>query len=338
MKRKIQMVMVAFCFLLTGVSSQPSFASDKPITLRYSNFFPPANKVSLLCEQWCKEVEKRTDGRVKVDYYPGATLTKPAQTYDSVKLGLADVGMSFTSYTIGRFPLTEVLDLPLGYKSAYAACMMSNAYYEKFRPKEFDDVKLLYLTTVPPHNIFTRTPVKNLEELKGLKIRATGTTGQIIEALGAAPVAMPMSEAYDALAKGVAEGVIGPFEPMKGFRLADVVKYGIPIDSAWSNTAFVVMNKNTWKKIPKDLQEIIEGINSEWSEKQARLWDELDAEGKTALLQKGGEIITLSNAEQARWTQAMRPIIDGYVEKMRGKNLPGEDALNFCVDFLKTHQ
>ena len=149
---------------------------------------------------------------------------------------------------------------------------------------------------------------------------------------------MPMSEAYDALAKGVAEGVIGPFEPMKGFRLADVVKYGIPIDSAWSNTAFVVMNKNTWKKLPEDIQGTIEEINQEWSEKQAKLWDELDAEGKRTLLQKGGKIITLTKTEQARWTKAMRPISDGYVEKMKKKGLPGEEALNFCEGYLKTHQ
>ena len=329
--------MAVFCSFMAGDALLPSLVSAKTITLRYSNFFPPANKVSQLCDAWCKEVEKRTDGRVKVEYYPGATLTKPSQTFDSVKLGLADVGLTFTSYTIGRFPLSEVLDLPLGYKSAYSACMMSNAFYEKFKPKEFDGVKMMYLTTVPPHNIFTKKPVKNLEELKGLKIRATGTTTQIVEFLGAAPVAMPMSEAYDALAKGVAEGVIGPFEPMKGFRLAEVIKYGIPVDSAWSNTAFVVMNKSKWNSLPKDIQQTIEEINKEWAEKQAKLWDELDAEGKEVLIQKGGEVIILSDEEQARWTEAMRPIIDAYVAKMKKKGLPGEEALEFCTDYLKAH-
>ncbi len=330
-------VTVSLIFLLVLMTS-PSQAKDKTTSLRYSNFFPPANKISVLSEQWCKEVEKRTNGRVKVDYYPGGTLTKPAQTYDSVKIGVADLGLSFTSYTPGRFPLTEVLDLPVGYKSSHAATKMSNAYFKKFSPKEFNDVKLMYFATVPPHRVFAKKPVRNLEELKGLKIRATGSTSEIAKALGASPVAMPMSEAYDALAKGVAEGIIGPLEPMKGFRLAGVVSHCVLVDSAWANTAFVVMNRRKWNALPQDIKEIIEGINQEWSEKTGKVWDDLDQEGKDVFLEKGGKIFNLPPEEQARWTERLQIVMDAYVEKMKKKGLPGEDALDFCIDYLKAHQ
>jgi TRAP-type transport system periplasmic protein len=336
MKRFFSMVFAAIIFLCSlSITSSVCLAADKVVTLRYSNFFPPASAISVISEEWCKEVEKRTDGRVKVQYFPGATLTKPAQTYDAVKLGLADIGLSFLSYTIGRFPLSEVLDLPLGFKDAYHATKMSNAYYEKFKPKELEDVKMIYLHTVPPHNFFAKKPVRSLEDLKGMKIRSTGTTAPLVTALGGVPVSMPMSESYDALAKGVAEGITSPYEALKGFRLVDVVDYAVPFDAAWSNTAFVVMNQSKWDSLSPDLQEIIEGINRDWIEKQGRLWDELDQEGKDLLLQKKGEIIKLSQEENARWTEKLRPILDDYVQRMKDKGLPGQEALDFCQEYLK---
>jgi len=325
------------CFSFVWHPSFGGHAQAETITLKYSNFFPPTNQISKLADQWCKEVEKRTNGRVKVDYFPGGALTRPTETYQGVTKGIADIGLSFCSYTRGRFPLSEVIDLPLGYKSGYLGTKLANAYYAKFKPKEFDDVKIIYLHTSPPHRLHTKEPVNNLEELKGLKIRSTGTSGKVVEALGGLSVAMPMSAAYDALRKGVAEGIVCPFEPMKGFKLADVIRYSTPFGSAYTNLAYVVMNKAKWDSLPPDIQKIIEQINSEWMEKQGKLWDELDQEGKGYYLQTGGKVITLSEEENARWTKLLRPILDEYVKEKEAMGLPAKEALEFCINYLKTH-
>jgi TRAP-type transport system periplasmic protein len=289
-------------------------------------------------DQWCKEVEKRTNGTVKVTQFPGGTLTPPTQTYISVTRGVTDIGLSFFSYTMGRFPLTEVLDLPLGYRSAYTATKLANEFYKKFRPKELDDVKVLFLTTSPPHMLFAKKPVKNLEDLKGLKIRSTGTSAKVVAALGGAPVSMPMSEAYDALSKGVAQGIIGPYEPMKGFRLAEVVDNSTEYGSAYVNANYIVMNKDKWNSLPANTQKIIEQINDEWVEKMGKLWDELDKEGKDVFVQKGGKVVVLSKEEDARWAAKLRPILDEYVTSMKAKGLPADEALKFCQDYLKKNQ
>jgi TRAP-type C4-dicarboxylate transport system substrate-binding protein len=231
-----------------------------------------------------------------------------------------------------------VLDLPLGYKSGYVGAKLANEYHKKFKPKEFDEVKVLFLTTSPPHMLFAKKPVNNLDDLKGLKIRSTGTSAKVVQALGGAPVAMPMSEAYDALSKGVVQGIIGPYEPMKGFKLAEVVSDSTEYGSAYLNTNYVVMNKDKWNGLPADIQKIIGGIDEEWIEKMGRLWDELDKEGKEVFIQKGGKVIMLSKEENARWSERLRPILDDYVKDMKSKGLPGDEALKFCVDFLKTHQ
>ena len=338
MKGMVWVVAMAFMFVLLGLDSPPIDAQEKVATLNLSNFFPPENKISVAMDQWCKEVDKRTNGRVKITQFAGGTLTPPAQTYAGVIKGVADLGLSFFSYTMGRFPLTEVLDLPLGYKSGYVGAKLANEYYKKFKPKELDEVKVLFLTTSPPHMLFAKKPVKNLEDLKGLKIRSTGTSAKVVQALGGAPVAMPMSEAYDALSKGVVQGIIGPYEPMKGFKLAEVVSDSTEYGTAYVNANYVVINKDKWNGLPADLQRVIEKISEEWIEKMGRLWDELDKEGKDVFVQKGGKAIVLSKEENARWSERLRPILDDYVKDMKSKGLPGDEALKFCVDFLKTHQ
>ena len=338
MKKILWVVVVALVFVLLCLACPPIYAQQKVITLNLSNFFPPENRISVVMDQWCKEVEKRTNGRVKVTQFPGGTLTPPAQTYAGVIKGVADMGLSFFSYTMGRFPLTEVLDLPLGYKSGYVGAKMANEYYKKFKPKELDEVKVLFLTTSPPHMLFAKRPVSNLEDLKGLKIRSTGTSSKVVQALGGVPVAMPMSEAYDALSKGVVQGIIGPYEPMKGFKLAEVVNHSTEYGSAYVGSNYIVMNKEKWNGLPPDLQKIIEQVDGEWIEKMGRLWDELDKEGKEVFIQKGGKVIVLSKEENARWADRLRPILDDYVKDMKAKGLPGEEALKFCVDYLKAHQ
>jgi TRAP-type C4-dicarboxylate transport system substrate-binding protein len=289
-------------------------------------------------DQWCKEVEKRTNGRVKVTQFSGGTLTPPTQTYISVTRGVADIGLSFCSYTMGRFPLFEVIDLPLGYRSGYWGTKLANEFYRKFKPKEFDDVKVLFFTTSPPHMLFAKKPLRNLDDVKGLKVRSTGTSAKVVGALGGAPVAMPMSEAYDALSKGVAQGIICPYEAMRGFRLAEVVDNSAEYGSAYVNANYIVMNKDKWNAVAPADQKAIEEVNNEWIEKMGKLWDELDKDGKDYFVQKGGKAVLLSKEENDRWSATLRPILDEYVKTMKAKNLPAEEALKFCQDYLKEHQ
>ena len=330
--------LVVVSFFIISIIAPISPAASAEVTLTYSNFFPPANKVSVMSEQWCKEVEKRTNGRVKVNYFPGSALTKPAQTYDAVVKGIADIGLTFVGYTRGRFPLTALFELPLGVTTAYEGTKLANAYYEKFRPKELDDVKLIYFHSSPPHHLFAKKPIPTIGDIKGLKLRAGGSAGEGVEALGAVPVSMPMSDAYDALAKGVVDGIEAPFEPMKGFRLAEVVNHCTILEQFYAGLAFVVMNKGKWNSLAPDIKETIDKINGEWIEKQGRLWDELEQEGKDVFLQKGGKILRFSDAEYEQLAEEMQPILNQYLKETKEKGLPGEEVLKFCKDYLKAHR
>jgi TRAP-type C4-dicarboxylate transport system substrate-binding protein len=339
MKKNIFLVLalLGFTCLMCSIPLT-AYSQDKVIELRFSNFFPVAHKNSIIAQDWCKEVEKRTNGKVKITYFGGGTLTPAAQTYDGVVKGIADIGESVAGYTRGKFPLSQVIDQPLGYKSGYWATRLINEYFKKFKPKEFDEVKVLYLHAHGPGILFTKKPVNKLEDLKGMRIRSTGFSARVAQALGAAPVAMPQPETYDALRTGVVDGVLNPIEAMKGWKIGEVVNYTIEnYGSAYSTSFFVVMNKAKWNSLPPDIQKTIEKINEEWIEKQGKLWDEIDKEGREFMVQRKNKFIVLTKEEDARWAEKVQPILGEYVQEMKSKGLPGNEALQFCLDYLKTH-
>jgi TRAP-type C4-dicarboxylate transport system substrate-binding protein len=324
---------VSICFVaFPGLSA----AQQKTITLNYSNFFPAPHKNSQLAEAWCKEIEKRTDGKVKITYFPGGTLTPAAQTYENVTKGIADIGFSVFGYTRGRFPMISIMDNPLGYKSGVQATKLINEFYKKFKPKELDDVHVLYLHAHGPGILHTKKAVNKLEDLKGMKIRAQGTVVPIVQALGGAPVGTTMPETYDALRTGVVDGAMSPQEALEGWKWGEIVKFTTQnFGSAYTATMFVVMNKNKWNSLPPDIQKIFNEVSAEYADKQGKLWDEIDKLGYDWSATKGHKVIALSKEEDAKWAAAVKPIYEKYAAEVQAKGLPGNEALKFCLDFLK---
>lgn len=324
-------IMISFSLIVPSVMAQ--------IKLNYSIFFPATHKNAILATEWAKEIEKRTGGMVQITMFYGGTLTPADKCYDGVVKGISDIGFSLMAYTRGRFPLTEVSDLPLGIKSGLVATKVINEYYKKFKPKEFDDVQVMYLHGHGPGILHTKKPVNKLEDLKGMKIRCTGLAAKIVAALGATPVAMPMGETYDALSRGVVDGSMAPQEALQGWKWGEVVKYTIEnFGSSYSTGMFVVMNKSKWNSLPPDVQKIIEQVNEEYIEKQGKVWDEIDKAGRDYTIARGNKIITLSPDEDQRWEKLVRPILNDYKKAMKEKGLPGEEVLSFYLQAIYKYQ
>ncbi|MCX5810057.1 MAG: TRAP transporter substrate-binding protein [Proteobacteria bacterium] len=332
---KVLMVVMFLSFCVIPV--QGYAAGEKVITVKVANWFPVGHKQTPLLESWCKELEKRTNGRVKVNYYPAGTLVPAVQAYDAATKGISDVGNHVLGYTVGRFPLTEVLDLPLGYPNNTVPTKLANAFYAKFNPKEFNDVKVLWFHAQAPGIIHTKTkPINKLEDLKGMKMRTYGSNAKLMSLLGGTPVAMPMTDVYDALSRGVAEGLMCAYEATEGFRFGDQLKYSTEnFTTSYSAVFVVMMNKDKWNSLPPDIQKIVDDMSKEYIEKYAAMWDDIEKSGKAYLIKRGNKIISLSNEEQARWVEKAQPIFDDYVKKMKEKGLPGEEALKFARDYLK---
>ena len=312
----------------------PAF-SAKVINLKFANFFPPPARQSKMCEEFIAEVEKRTDGRIKIRYFAGGSLLKAPGIYKGVVSGIADIGFAHIEYTPGRFLVTGACELPLGYPSAWVSNQVANDFYNKFQPKEWDGVHILWMHSSNPNVVIGKKPVRKLEDLKGLTIRAPGIVGNTVAALGATPAPTPMMEVYDAMAKGVIDGVNTPFETLKSFRFAEVAKH---VTASWQvgnlYTFYVAMNKNSYNKLTPDLKEIFDRLCGEFKERFALMWNLIDAEGKEFAEKKGVEIIELSPQEAARWKEAAAPVVENYVKDMVGKGY-SEAEVKGWIGFLR---
>ena len=186
-----------------------------------------------------------------------------------------------------------------------------------------------------PNVVICKKPVRKLEDLKGLTIRAPGIVGNTVAALGATPAPTPIMEVYDAMAKGVIDGVNTPFETLKSFRFAEVAKH---VTASWQvgnlYTFYVAMNKNSYNKLTPDLKEIFDRLCGEFKERFALMWNLIDAEGKEFAEKKGVEIIELSPQEAARWKEAAAPVVEKYVKDMVGKGY-SEAEVKGWIEFIQ---
>lgn len=308
-----------------ALALHPVSAAAAPLELTYSIFFPATHGQCQAAMDWAREIEKRTDGQVKITVFPGGTLTSPPQAYDGVVKGISDIAMSCFAYTRGRFPVMEAVDLPMGYANGLQATRAANDFYRELTPAELEDVQVMYLHAHGPGLLHTRKPVESLEDLKAMKIRSTGLSAKIVEALGAVPVAKPQNETYENLQKGVVEGTFGPIEVLKGWRQAEVIKCTTECEVVGYTTAmFVVMNRAKWDSLTAAQKAVFEAVNAEFVDVHGKKWDEVDEAGRQYTLSLGNTIVPLSEEEKARWQAAVGPIIDGYVEEVRAKGLDGQ--------------
>jgi len=313
-------------------------AESETINLNYSIFFPATHGQCKAGVSWAKEVEKRTEGKVKITVFPGGSLTKANQCYDGVVKGISDIGMSCFAYTRGRFPVMEAADLPLGYPDGLTATRVVNEYAKQVKPKELSDVKVLYIHAHGPGLPIQKKPVHTLADLDKMKIRSTGLSAKVVESLGGVPVAMSQGSTYESLQKGVVEGTFGPIEVLKGWKQGEVIKsttdcYGI----GYTTSMFVVMNLAKWNSLPKDVQTIMDNVSSDWVDVHGNTWNEGDKQGREYTLSLGNKIIPLSDEESANWEAAVQKVISSYIASAEEKGLNGKNSVDTLTGLITKH-
>lgn len=302
------------------------------IELKLAHFFPATHPAETeLVQKWAEAVSKGTGGLVTITSYPGGTLLTAEEIYDGVVTGIADLGLSCFSYTRGRFPLLEAFELPgIVYSNSKVASKVAWEGIKELNPQEIQDTRLMMALATGPGDLFTTVPVRNLEDLKGLEIRATGLSAKTLQSLGAIPVAMAQSETYEALSKGVVKGNLSPIEVLEGWRHAEVTDYITFTPFLYNTLFFVTMNTDIWNSLPPEIQAAIEEANAAVHEEVAMgLWDmQNESALQFAMEQSNPELISLSEEEAARWIALVEPIQHEFVTDMEGKGLPGEQALD----------
>ncbi len=328
------------CVFFVGVfsftfMSPPAMAG--PIKLSYAQFAPAKTFAGVQLERWIKEVEKRTGGKVKIDAFHAGTLLGAKNMMDGVIAGTADIGSLCMAYQPGRFLITNATSLPLGFPNARVASLTLSDLYEKYKPKAFSKVKVLCMYTCGTSNIMSKVPVRNLGDLKGLDLRASGGAAKILKAWGANQIGMPMSATPEALQKGVVKGLFSSLEVMKDFKFAEICKY-VTITDTVIYPFSVVMNMDKWNALPKDVQKVMDDLIREHSEWTGTYMDKHVIESIAwSKKVQGVEVINLSKQEKAKWDKLLDPIAAGWIKSADAKGIQGGAIVADIRTFMKRY-
>ena len=333
MERKILLGLMVF-MLISIISFTPlkATAQVKSIELKYAVFVPPTHVMNLEAKAWASEVEKRTNGRVKVTIYPGGTLLAPRMVYEGVLAGTTDIGVLPCIYNRGVWPISIAFNYSLlRFPSANVGTHAINDIHKKYRSlKEFSVMKILYLFTTDPGLVVSRKPIRTVEEAKGLQIK--GTAREFLDPLGCKLVDLPMSEAVVGLQKGTIDGAIISPDVLKGMKFADVAKYVSPNLQLGLTGFWIGMNLNTWDSLPADIKKIIDDINQERIGVVGVAWDKAGEEGIEYAKSVGVKFITWPQEEEAKLKELLKPVRETYIAELNGKGLPGREIMDSITE------
>jgi len=231
------------------------------------------------------------------------------------------------AYQPGRFIVTNAVALPIGFPNATVASLTLWDLYTKQRPQEFAKVKVLTMFTCAPANIYAKKPVRNLEDLKGLELRASGGTAQVLKALGATPVGMPQSQTPEALQKGVVQGAASSLETLMDFKYAEMCRY-VTIFNGPVYPFAVVMNMDKWNSLPEDVQKVMDGMAIEQAWWTGNYMDKRVVKSvEWSKKNYNIEITKLTKKELARWNKLLKPLPDKWSEQAKAKGLSARTIL-----------
>jgi TRAP-type transport system periplasmic protein len=326
------------CLTFTGFT-----ASAADVTLKLHQMLPPQATIpSKVLTPWAEKIKAQSGGRIEVELYPAMQLGgKPSDLVDQVKDGVVDLIWTVIGYTPGRFPKTEAFELPFVSTTAEATSVAFQEYYEKHLTDELADYHVLAVHVHGPGLIHTiaSKPVKSLEDMKGMKLRGTSkVVNQMLEAMGASAVGMPVTAVPEALSKSVIDGSVVPWEVTPAIKIAELAPNHTGFAGAnglYTGTFLFAMNKDSYDALPDDLKKIIDANSGvELAREFGKVMDAGDLRGKEIADKAGNTTIMLDEAETARWKAAGEAVTKAWIADMDAKGLDGTTLYKDAVELI----
>ena len=314
----------ALTALLVAVAMLPLPATAQTVTLKLSHFVPAvAPPHATFLAPWAAKVEKESGGKLKVQIYPSMQLGgTPPQLIDQIRDGVVDIGWTVVGYTAGRFPKTEVMEVPFLHTSARATTLALQDYYEKHLRDEYKDYHVLLLHVHGGALVHASKPIVKLEDYKGLKIRTPNRGGSVfLRGVGANPVGAPVPEVPQMLSKGVIDGALLPYEIANPLKVHELVKhhseFAGPQPRIGTTVFLFGMNKQKYESLPADLKKVIDDNSGrKIAEMAGTNWDNIEKPGKDAAAKAGNNFPVMPAAEVDRVRAAVKPEIDKFLKEL----------------------
>ncbi len=336
-------------FTAAAVASVVGFGAMAPamaqeVTLRLHQFLPaPAHVPKTVLVPWIEKIEAESDGRIKIQHFPAMQLGgRPPELIDQAKDGVADIVWTLPGYTPGRFPRTEVFELPFMMTDAEAT---SRAYWElaekHMMDNDFKDLKILGTWVHGPGVIHSADPIMSPADLDGVKLRApTRVTNNMFTTLGATAVGMPIPAVPEALSKGVIDATVIPWEVTSALKTSELVENHLEFgDASLYTAAFVLaMNKATYDGLPDDLKAVVDNNSGlEFSAMAGRATQEGDAPGRAIADDLGNSITSLSPEQVAEWQAAADSVVDAWIEEVTAQGIDGAALVEEARALIQKH-
>lgn len=340
MHRRILMKTVAAAALALGLA--PATLSAQEVTLRLHQFLPaPAPVPAHILKPWAAKVEERAGGALKIEHFDAMSLGgKPNDLIDQAIDGTADIIMTVVGYTPGRFPKTEVFELPFMMTNPVAT---AKAFWQltesELQAEEYKDVKILGAWVHGPGMIHSKEPIASLEDMAGKKLRGpTRVITDMLSELGATPVGMPLPAIPEALSKGVIDATVIPWEVTTAVRVSELVGNHTEFagtEALYTATIILAMNKDRYESLPENIRAAIDAESGEVLSAFAAqvMWD-YDVPARKIAVDRGNNIVTLDEAEVARWKEKAQPVIDRWVADMETKGIDGRALIQQAKDLI----
>ncbi|TNE39102.1 MAG: TRAP transporter substrate-binding protein [Alphaproteobacteria bacterium] len=277
-----------------------------------------------------KEVEEKSGGSLKVDFFLNGSLGKAADQLQIIESGVADIGVIIPNYTKGRFPLAELAELPFAFDSAEEATAAFQGILKDYIEKEFTSVKLLSLgVTAPLQVMTTKQPIKKVEDLDGLRLR--GSDGaRVLEKFGASIVLISSADTYLALDRSTLDGTTVPLGSMFNYKLEEVIKYANMLN-LYEVALPLVMNLDTWNGLSPEEQKIVSAAAQNFAHNTALSQDNSTNEGRAKATKAGVEIIDMTAETRKKLQEAAKPFWDQTIAGLNEKGLPGDQILKQLI-------
>jgi len=320
--------------------------AQQAVTLKFHTFMSPTSNVWLAMHKpWMDKVEKDSGGRIKFEAYPAMQLGgTPVQLYDQAKDGVVDIVWTLPGNTAGRFPRTEVFELPFMMNNAEATSKAFWEYTQTMAADEYNDTQVIALQVHGPGVIHTvDKPVRSIADMRGLKIRApTRQVTKMMGALGATPVGMPLPQIPDALSKGTINGCVIPWEVVPAVKVNELTKFHAEFDPAggslYTATFIMTMNKARYNALAPDLKKIIDNNSGmAISAGLGKIQQGNDVPGRKSASDRGNTIYTVSPAEAQEFRRKSRSIEVEWVEDMNKKGFDGKKLLATARALIEKH-
>lgn len=321
----------------------PALAQE--VVLKLHHFVPPGAPPHVrFLKPWGDKVMADSKGRIKVEIYPAMGLGgKPPELVNQVRDGIVDIIWTVSGFTPGRFPITEVFELPFINADPVTMARAMMEFYPKHLKDEYKDYHVLGMWTHAGQLFHSNKPVRKLEDLKGLTVRTSGQGGTLfLEAVGATPIQAPVTEAASLLSKGVVDAVLLPYEIVPAYKLHELTKFHITLEGGkrfQTQTFLFAMNRGRYDKLPADLKKVIDdNSGSSMAESAGKVWIEVEGPGEKMARDRNNEIITLSRAESERIEVQSRKAIDQWIAGVKSKGIDGQAIVTAARAAIARHQ